>query len=104
MKLKILQTCQKHLSAMGFIPNQQQNNHRQLNSVHIFTVAVYSINIICMSSYIFFVANDIDEYMDSILALTAVVCITIALISLIPINDQLFINIELCANELNNRK
>lgn len=85
---------------MGFVPN----GNGKLKFIQIFTLVAYTIDIICMSGTIIFVAADIEAYMDLFFILAAVFSIAIAYTSIIFTCDKLFINIELSANELNNRE
>lgn len=104
IKLKILQTIQKNFEVMGFTLNQQQNNPRHLSAGQIISVIMCSINIILVGIHIIRVADDIEDYMDSIFTLTILFAFAIAFISIIFKNDQLFNTIEICTNELNVRK
>lgn len=104
MKLKIFQCIQQILAAMGFAPNQQQNNRLNLNYRQIIFVIVCGMNVTFLSSYIFLEANDIEEYMDAIFSLIIMVTIAIAFISIIFKNDQLFNYIECVTKELTDRK
>lgn len=104
MKMKIYQTVHKTMAAIGFTPNQQQNNQRQWSSGHIFSVVINSINTFSLSAYIFYEANGIEEYMDSIFSLTMTVGVSVAFISIIFKNDKLFNAIEGCAKEIADSK
>lgn len=104
IKMKIFQTIQRNMAAMGFTPNQPQNNYRQLKFGQIIIVGVCSIDAIKMGVYIFCEADGIEEYMYSIFSLTVVAGITISFISFIFKNDKLFNVIEIIAKELTNRK
>lgn len=104
MKLKVFQQIQQILAVMGFAPNQQQNNRLNLNYRQIIFVFVCGTNVTFLSSYIFLVANDIEEYMDAIFSLIVLVTIAIAFISIIFKNDQLFNYIECLTKELTDSK
>lgn len=100
--MKIFQTIQKTLSAMGFAPNQQKNNHRKANITQIVDVIFCSNDVILIGLYILREANSIETYMDSIFTFTAVVGITISYMHIVFKNDKVFDTIEFCENQLNN--
>lgn len=105
MQLKTFQRIKMFLGLMGFTPNQRQNNpDRRLNSAQIIFVVVCTINSILLTSYIFFVANDIEDYTDAIFSLTVVVAVAMAFVSIILKSDDLFDVIELNENEMTLRK
>lgn len=99
--MNFFQTIYKNFAAMGFNPNQQKNNHFQFHPRQIFYIIHYSINIILCGVFLFCEEHNTEEYMESIYGLTAVTGITIAFISIILKNDELFINMELAAEEGN---
>lgn len=101
IKMKLFQTVQKNMAAMGFFPNQQQNGRRKLTFGQILSVFLYSINVISFCIYISCVANTIEEYIDSIFSSTVIVGIEIAFISIIFKNDKLFRTIENAEKEAN---
>lgn len=100
----ILKTLRKKLVTAGFTPNQQQNDHQKWNLRQIIFVALCVVNIIVVSVQIFLVTNEIDEYIDAIVSLTCVTGITIAYVSFIFKNEEIFNIIEICAKEVNNSK
>lgn len=99
--MKIFQTVQKKLAALGLVPNQQRTNNWQMSSGQIASVVICSVDVIKLCVYIFCEASSIEEYMDLIFSLTFVVGTTITYTSIILKNDKVFITIELCAKELN---
>lgn len=96
----IFQTIRKNMAAMGFTPNQQQNSHRKFSFRQTVCTVKYSIDILLIGVYVFCEADRTDEYMESIFAFTAGIAITIAFISIIWKNDQLFNLLELSSQEL----
>lgn len=104
-KMKIFQTVQNNMAAMGFASIQQQNNHhRQMSFGPIIDVILCSIDAISVGVYIFREANGIEEYMVTIFTFTVLVAIAISFVSIIFKNDKIFNAIEFCANEINDRK
>lgn len=99
--MKFAQTIGKNMAAMGFAPNQQQNNQWQFSSRQISCTLIYFTNIITCSAYIFYKANETEEYMESIYLFAAVAGITIAFISMCLNNDKLFDILELASVEGN---
>lgn len=99
-EMKIFRQIQRNLAVMGLTPNQQHNDRLKLNFRQTIFVVVCAINVNLMSSYAFFVANDIGEYMDVILSLIGVVTIAIAFMSIIYKNDKGFDTIKLLEKEL----
>lgn len=90
---------------MGFTPNQQQNNlNRQLSSTQIIFVSVCTLSAIDLTIYIFLVVNNVEDCMDAIFPLTALVGITSAFVSNIFKSDELFNFIEQIEFELTDRK
>lgn len=57
-----------------------------------------------MGAYVMFEAQDIEEYMEAIFSLTAVLGLEVAYINLIFKNDQLFNVFELVSKELTTSK
>lgn len=101
IKIKTFQTVQKNVAVMGFIPNRQHNNHRQLSSGQIVSVALCSISTILLFLHLICVANSIEEYMLSIFELTISFTISTAYINFIFKTDKLYKCIEHCEKELN---
>lgn len=99
--MKIFQTVQKNLAALGLAPNRQQNNNWHLTAGQIGSVVICSVDVIKLGVYIFCEASSIEEYMDLIFSLTFVAGVTLTYTSMIFKNDKVFITIELCAKELN---
>lgn len=97
--IKFAQIIQKHLAAMGLTPNQQQSSHWQLNFRQFFCFTKCAVDVVAIVVYIFCKAENIDEYIDSIFALTVVVAVLIAFTSIIFKNDKLFNTIEAIAEE-----
>ena len=101
--MKVFQIIQKNFATMGFIPKEQQNrNRRLLKCIQIVYVIKYSIDTIFVGTYIFLEAESIDEYMESIFILAALVAVFCCFLSIIFKNDLLFDTIELTESELNN--
>lgn len=100
IEVKIFQTIQKNMAAMGFKPNQQQNHHRQVNSGQIVWVIKCFLDISILAVYVFCKANRIEEYMDSVFSLTVVAGVTVAFVSIILHNDKLFNMIDRTEMEL----
>lgn len=98
--MKFLQTVQKNFVSMGFAPNQQQNKHWQASSGQIIDISFCTVDAILVALYIFYDANDIEQYMESIFSLIVVVAITIAYSSIIFENDKVFSTIKLCEDEM----
>lgn len=92
--MKIFQIVQKDMAAMGFIPNQQQNHDRGLNTGQIIGVFAFIIDAVSFVVYFFYKANSIEEYMDLTFALTAIVGVFIGFINFILKNDDFFNLIE----------
>lgn len=103
-KMKIHKTTKKNLATMGFTPNQQQNDHRKINSRQILFVVVSTINFILQIFYICFLAYGIEERMDAIFSLTVIGAITIAYISMMFKIDKIFIDIQSFEKEINESK
>lgn len=102
--MKGFQTIQKNIGAMGLTPSRQQNNRPQWNSRQIFCTVKYVIDTFAMGTYVIFEADDIEEYMESIFSLTAVVAIEASYISFIFKSDKLFGTFELVSKEITIRK
>lgn len=98
--MKCFQSLQKNIGTMGLTPCQQQNSHPQWNPRQIFCSVKYLIDTMAMAAYILIEADSIEEYMESIFSLTAVVGIEVAYISFIFKNDKLFNVFELVSLEL----
>lgn len=96
----ILQTVRNNMATMGFMPNQQQNNHRLFSSRQIFCIVKYSIDIILIGLYVFCELDRTEENMESIFAFTAGIGITIAFINISFNNDKLFSILKLTTEEL----
>lgn len=102
IKLKYIQVTGRYMAAMGFTPNQQQNDQWcRLSFIQIFCIVKCCMDVIEIGVYVFFEADRIDEYMDSIFALTVIVGILIALINIIFKSDKLFNMFETAAEEAN---
>ena len=99
--MKFFQKIQENLAVMGFIPNQQENNHRLFSSRQIFCIVKFSIDIISTIVHIFYGADGVEEYMETIYGLTGVIEISIAFVSISFHNDKLFNIIQRIAEELN---
>lgn len=97
--MKVFKLSEKHLAVMGFTPNQQINNRPEWNFRQIIGVVTYAFYIILYGVYIIFEANSLDEYMDSIFLLNAIVAVMICFINIIFKNDKLFEMIEQFGNE-----
>lgn len=100
-KMKFAQAIQQKMAAMGFIPNRQQNQHWQLIFRQSICIVKCSIDAIIVGAYVFYEAERIEEYMESIFAFTVVAGILIALVSIAFKNDKLFKMIETIAEETN---
>lgn len=99
-KLKIFQTIQKKLAAMGFSPNQQLSGIWYLS----FNQIICSIDAITIGAYIFCNANVIEDYTFVIFSFISVVGITISFISIVIKNDEIYITIKLCEKVLTGSK
>lgn len=97
--MKFFQTIRKNLASMGFTPNEQQSNHRQLSAGQIFCIAKCSIDVVVQGVYIFREAEHIEDYMESICLVTVVGGVLIAYISIILKNDKLFNMFEAAEGE-----
>lgn len=100
-KMKIAQTILKNMAAMGFTPNQQQqNNGRKLSFFQIIVVIILFIGIGTLFIFSFYEANNIEEYMDVIFELSAEVELFIIFLSFILKNDDVLNVIERTAKEI----
>lgn len=92
--MKIFLIVLKKLALIGFVPNQQKNNHR-IFSTH---QAVYIfLHVWCTSQvamYVFHVASGIEDYMNSVFTLTVATAITIIHANLAYTNDKIFDTID----------
>lgn len=98
--MKLYETIQKNMAAMGFTPNQQQNSQRQLSSGQIFCIFKCSMDLTATTVYIFRNVERIDECIDAISSLTVIGGVLIAFVSIILKNDKLFKIMELSTEEL----
>lgn len=98
-KMEIFKFLQKKIATVGFIPNKQQKNYEKSKRGQIIYIIVCGLNTIVFLFYIFLVANDIEEYMNAIFLLTAVITVTIAFTNLMFRNNDIFNVIEFCAKE-----
>lgn len=102
--MKYFQTIQKNIAVLGLTPRQLQSNHPQWNLRQIFCTIKYSYNTIAMGIYVFFEADRVEEYMESMFSLTACVAVEAAYISFIFKSDKLFNTFELVSEELTRSK
>lgn len=102
--MKCFQTIQEKIAMMGLIRKQHPNNRPQWNPRQLFCTAFYVGDTMTMGAYVMFEAQDIEEYMEAIFSLTAVLGLEVAYINLIFKNDQLFNVFELVSKELTTSK
>lgn len=98
--MKSLETIRKNMAAMGFVPTQQQNNHREFSSRQFFCTAKLSIDVIGIAAYMFFEADRTEDFVEPIFAITALGGITIVFVSLVFKNDKLFDTFEHSSAEM----
>lgn len=97
--MKFFQILYKNLAAIGFTPNQQQNDRLQLNLRQIFTIFKYFTDVIVVGVYVFSKAERSEEYIVPIFSLTVIAGITVSFLSIILKNEKLFRLIKIAADE-----
>lgn len=102
--MKCFKSIQKNISALGLVPNPQPNNQPLWNSRQILCTAIHIADTIGMTSYIVFEAEEIDEYMEAIYSLTAVISMEVAYFGFVYKNDKLFNFFEIFSKEITTSK
>lgn len=97
--MNFFRTVVKNMSALGFVPNQQQNSSRELSLRQITVAIIYFINIALIGLGIFSENYTTKEYIYAIFALISFIAITIIFISFTLKNDEIFNTIECIAKE-----
>lgn len=104
-ELKIFQTLQKNIAAIGFAANmQKQTKYRKISRYQSIMITILSMDLSTLCVFFYHEANGIEKYMDVIYQFTAGSGIFISFVSIIFRNDDIFNMLEHTQNELNDSK
>lgn len=103
--MKLFETIQKNMAAMGFTQNPHQTNfYQNLTTQHVCVITLILIDVFLHGVPFFYVVNDIDEYIDLIFELTVEIGILVVYFSIIFKYDDLCDVVERCATEMTESK
>lgn len=100
-EIEMFQTVRKKFAAIGFTPNQRQNNCWQFTVDQVIGVGKLFMDAVLTGIYLYREANHIIEYIDCGFLLTLVVGATIVYINFVVKNNKMFNMLELIATEQN---
>lgn len=98
--MEIFQTLENNMVAMGFEPNQQQNNNRKLSPIQIIVFTILAIDVVSLSVFYFYEAKGLEEHANLIFGLIVDIGTCICFTNIILRNDDIFNMIETVTQEL----
>lgn len=93
-----MQTVQKNLALMSFVPNLQQNSNRTFGKRQLIEIFLTTLYLCGIFVYMIHVANTTDKYLFSFFALIDGCSFALSQLSFMVKNDKIFQIIEFCEN------